>query len=523
MKVLKDGGLQDMLLCAGELLQNAAASTYRPEIFLLQAAWGRSSGDYRDYLVEGIKQCENEGARVVHSVMSEGNDDVEDFLLEGLGLTSFPAFLKVSVNESKVSISYLDSLKWKILAVGKEAFPSSIVADYEKNFVKKLFEDEDDVGLLFVSGDRSGVGKTSCCLGLLAYLADVCGVSSDDLGYIKPVTQCEAEQPIIKYCGEKGIECVGIGPVVFYKGFTRAFLAGETPNSQELVTEATNAVMNIKRRRKFVLVDGVGYPAVGSICGISNAHTAAALKAPVLIIGKSGVGDAVDSHNLNSTFFEHHGVTVLGAIFNKMATSGYYDMQSCSASIDSYFKQYRKDQIVFGYLPELELKNVNGSNSNLNKGISGAGTQLSHVLGDAFKGANSRVLMPSLLRSISIHQKIIRNSSDSQSFVHELRGHLKGTPRGVRQTRRRDHPPPVNAYVDAIEMDVDSFDRTSRKRKAYAAADDGSSPPAVRQSIRPGLNGNIDGTSSTSSRSSRGGKSRAEIESEAKSKGASGG
>ena len=47
-------------------------------------------------------------------------------------------------------------------------------------------------------------------------------------------------------------------------------------------------------------VSGVGYPAVGSICGISNADAAKALHASVLLVGKSGVGDAVDSFNLNS-------------------------------------------------------------------------------------------------------------------------------------------------------------------------------------------------------------------------------
>jgi hypothetical protein len=70
----------------------------------------------------------------------------------------------------------------------------------------------------------------------------------------------------------------------------------------------------------FVLLPG--YPAVGSICSISNAHVASALGVPVILIGKSGVGDAVDSFNLNATYFRAHGVPVLGAIFNKFQTTG---------------------------------------------------------------------------------------------------------------------------------------------------------------------------------------------------------
>ena len=92
------------------------------------------------------------------------------------------------------------------------------------------------------------------------------------------------------------------GPVVFYKGFTRAFLDGDTDSSEQLLASAVQSVEEIERGKKLVLIDGVGYPAVGSICGISNADAAKALNASVVLIGKSGVGDAVDSYNLNARY-----------------------------------------------------------------------------------------------------------------------------------------------------------------------------------------------------------------------------
>lgn len=60
-----------------------------------------------------------------------------------------------------------------------------------------------------------------------------------------------------------------------------------------------------------MIVDGVGYPSVGSICELSNAHVAQSLGAPVLLVGKSGVGDAVDSFNINTRYFESYGTYVL--------------------------------------------------------------------------------------------------------------------------------------------------------------------------------------------------------------------
>jgi len=92
------------------------------------------------------------------------------------------------------------------------------------------------------------------------------------------------------------------GPVVFYKGFTRAFLEGNTDSSEQLLASVVQSVEEIERGKKLVLIDGVGYPAVGSICGISNADSAKVLNASVVLIGKSGVGDAVDSFNLNARY-----------------------------------------------------------------------------------------------------------------------------------------------------------------------------------------------------------------------------
>ena len=175
--------------------------------------------------------------------------------------------------------------------------------------------------VLFLSGDRSSVGKSSTCLSILASLVTL-GVNPSLIAYIKPVTQCEAEQPVTQYCQRVGISHVGIGPVVFYKGFTRAFLKGETEPSNTLISTAVEAVHTLAQGKRLVVVDGVGYPAVGSICNLSNGDIARALQAPVILIGKSGVGDAVDSYNMNARFFETYGVTVLGGIFNKLPLEG---------------------------------------------------------------------------------------------------------------------------------------------------------------------------------------------------------
>lgn len=206
---------------------------------------------------------------------------------------------------------------------------------------------------IFVSGDRSQVGKSTVCLGLVGALLRH-GFAPQDVAYIKPVTQCEAPQLVAKFCQQQRIACCDIGPIVFYSGFTREFLQGNTESSEVLLAKAKAKVDEIGRGKKIVVVDGVGYPAVGSICGVSNAAVASAVQAPVVLVGKRGVGDAVDSFNLNACFFESQGVKVLGALFNRLPSDGYYSLANCKESVTAYFAQFQPQKQVYGFIPEME-------------------------------------------------------------------------------------------------------------------------------------------------------------------------
>ena len=122
----------------------------------------------------------------------------------------------------------------------------------------------------------------------------------------------------------------------------------------------------IARGKRIVLVDGVGFPAVGSICGTSNAAVATACGYPlddietrrpigVILVGGSGVGAAVDAFNLNAAYFEQSNVPVMGGIFNKLPDSGFYSRENCKEQISAYFRQsveqVEKGRRPFGFVP----------------------------------------------------------------------------------------------------------------------------------------------------------------------------
>jgi dethiobiotin synthetase len=218
---------------------------------------------------------------------------------------------------------------------------------------------------LFVAGDRMSVGKTTVCLGILGNLVAQ-GYPCESLAYIKPATQNESPQLVQRYCERMGIACVPIGPIVFYRGFTRAFLAGDTESSSDFLAKVEVAVDNLARGKHVVVVDGVGFPAVGSICGTDNASVARAsgylnpttqlrIPASALLVGGSGVGGAVDAFNLNATYFDRVQVPVLGALFNKLSLEGFYSLENCKQQITSYFEQSEHqnnlNRKAFGFVP----------------------------------------------------------------------------------------------------------------------------------------------------------------------------
>jgi len=128
-------------------------------------------------------------------------------------------------------------------------------------------------------------------------------------------------------------------------------------------------VDKIAQDKTVVVIDGVGYPAVGSITNTDNARVAQAsgylntngdpMRIPpgVLIVGKRGVGDAVDSYNLNSTYFRSRNIPILGAVFNRLPIDGYYSLENCKQAVTSYFDQNKilsGGEQVFGFIPEVE-------------------------------------------------------------------------------------------------------------------------------------------------------------------------
>lgn len=63
-------------------------------------------------------------------------------------------------------------------------------------------------------------------------------------------TTTTTKQLVTKWCDAMGVANRGIGPVVFYKGFTREFLKGNVGTSADLLRDARESVEEIGRGKK---------------------------------------------------------------------------------------------------------------------------------------------------------------------------------------------------------------------------------------------------------------------------------
>jgi len=201
------------------------------------------------------------------------------------------------------------------------------------------------------------VGKSTVCLSLLCALIHSGEFLPSDLAYIKPATQCESATLVLKFCQRHGIVFRGIGPIVYYSGFTYQAIEAESKDFQvdSLRAQIKASIETVSVGKKFVLVDGVGYPSVGSVAGISSAEIAGWLEIPVLHVGRPGVGNSIDAFNLYKAFYDKMNCQVVAVVFNKLSIDpgSRHSFDACVKYVSMYFAKHYPEILLIGFLPAL--------------------------------------------------------------------------------------------------------------------------------------------------------------------------
>ncbi|WP_262965235.1 AAA family ATPase [Methylobacter psychrophilus] len=179
---------------------------------------------------------------------------------------------------------------------------------------------------IFVMGSKSGSGKSTVCLGILAQLL-VSGITPNQLAYIKPATQCIKKQAVTHFCEHTKITCSDISTLVFRKGFSKDFIDGLTKHSDVLLADILDSILSIGKNKKVVIIDGIGHPSVGSVVGVSNVDVALLLPCHVIFVGEPGIGAALDNTVLCISFMHYKGLANIGIVYNKIPLSAIDDIK----------------------------------------------------------------------------------------------------------------------------------------------------------------------------------------------------
>jgi BioD-like phosphotransacetylase family protein len=174
---------------------------------------------------------------------------------------------------------------------------------------------------LYLAATGQNRGKTTASLGLF----DGFQRSGLRTAFMKPVGQrtvidhgmpADEDAVLMHETFDLAADYMAMSPVHIPRGFTKAYIAGEVV--EDLGARILSARDTFRDRFDMLLIEGTGHAGVGAVIGLSNAVVAEMLGTPAIIVSEGGVGRPIDEIVLNASLFRAHGVTVAGAIVNKV-------------------------------------------------------------------------------------------------------------------------------------------------------------------------------------------------------------
>lgn len=198
---------------------------------------------------------------------------------------------------------------------------------------------------VYVASCGQHAGKTSTCTGLVRGLQGL--FQPPNVGYVKPVGQQSLRVRDTDAAGaEIGpyvvvdkdapvfhdvLGCSGayadMSPVIVHRGYTRSSLTGRIDADAEFA-RVEAAFERVAERNLFTVVEGTGHVAVGACVGLSNAHVAARMRLPMVLVVNGGIGSTLDEFFLNHSFCQAHGASVRGVILNKVIPEKLLDVRA---------------------------------------------------------------------------------------------------------------------------------------------------------------------------------------------------
>jgi phosphate acetyltransferase len=208
---------------------------------------------------------------------------------------------------------------------------------------------------VFIAATGQHCGKTTVSVSLMHLARQKYG----RVGFIKPIgPKCVAfngltmDKDAALMAKIYGLEedAPFMSPVVLGRGSTKQFLDGQI-RPEQLLERLTRACAELEKKNDFLIIEGAGHGGVGSVVGLNNAQVARQLAAPVVMVAGGGIGNVIDSVQLNLALYRQEGADVRMILVNKL----FADQRDCTLDYLRRAFQGRPQQIAgaFDYSPVL--------------------------------------------------------------------------------------------------------------------------------------------------------------------------
>jgi BioD-like phosphotransacetylase family protein len=108
-----------------------------------------------------------------------------------------------------------------------------------------------------------------------------------------------------------------MSPFVLQQGDTRRILDG-TLKREEIAQKMFSAIAELDAKSDFLIIEGAGHTGVGTLMGCNNARIARETAAAVLMVTGGGLGNVVDSAQINLALFQKERANVKAILVNKI-------------------------------------------------------------------------------------------------------------------------------------------------------------------------------------------------------------
>ena len=108
-----------------------------------------------------------------------------------------------------------------------------------------------------------------------------------------------------------------MSPFVLQPGDTRRIMDGVL-NRDKISQQMLDAITELDEKNDFLIIEGAGHTGVGTLFGCNNARIARETQATVLMVTGGGLGNVVDSAQMNLALFQKEQAVVKAILVNKI-------------------------------------------------------------------------------------------------------------------------------------------------------------------------------------------------------------